>query len=117
MNTDNYSVKWIKNKHKFIRYNEDGYEMLHLTKKFGFTDFSKKVDETNCLLTCNLMWTDPDGQRTKVSHSNKSKFIGRELIIYNDDNSIAYDDWVYMDVTKTYDNLYDINGNLLKFGG
>ena len=117
MNTDKYVVNWIKPKHKFVKYYEDGNELLHLTRKFGYTDFSDEVDEVNCFLTCDLMWVDKKGEKHKVNYSRRAKFVGRELIIYNTDDTIKFDEWVYIDISKPMHNIYDINGNELIIGG
>ena len=58
MTSEVYSVTWIKPKHRFVKYNEYGHELLHLSKRFGFTDFSKDVDEINCNLSCELFYVD-----------------------------------------------------------
>ena len=117
MNTNSYSVRWIKSPHKFIKYNDEFYEILHLTKKFGYTDFSNEVDRINCYLTCDVMYVDEKGIKHIVSYKHRAKFAGRELIIYNNDGSVKFDEWVYIDVSKPMHNIFDINGNELTFGG
>lgn len=117
MNIDKYSVNWIKQKHMFIKYNEDGNEMLHLIKKFGYTDFSNEIDISNCNLSCDLMWIDKSGEKHKVNYSRRAKFVGRELIIYDKGDSIKFDEWVYIDVSKPMHNIFDINGYELIIGG
>ena len=117
MTSNVYTVNWIKPKHRFITYNEYGQELLHLSSRFGFTDFSKDIDEVNCLLSCDVMYVDKDGKNHRVPRNKRIKFVGRELVIYNDDNSIMFDEWVYIDVSKPNHIIYDINGNELKIGG
>lgn len=117
MTSNVYTVEWINAKHRFITYSEYGKELLHLTQRFGFTGFSKIVDEANCLLSCDIMYVDKDGKHRRTPRSKRTKYIGRELIIYNDDNSIRFDEWVYIDVSTPVHTMYDINGNEIKIGG
>lgn len=117
MNSESYSVAWIRPKHQFVKYIDDNYELLHLTKYFGFTDFSKEVDEVNCELTCDIFYFDKNGIRHIIPRKNRAKYVGRELIIYNADDSIKFDEWVYIDVSKPFHNIFDINGYELTIGG
>lgn len=117
MTSDVYSVTWIKPKHRFIKYNEYGQELLHLSKRFGFTDFSKDVDEINCNLSCELFYVDKQGNRHHMPRSKRTKYVGRELIIYDKENDIIFDEWVYIDVSKPIHNIYDIHGNEIVIGG
>ena len=116
-NTKEYTVRWIKPKHKFVVYYDELSEQLHLSKQFGFTDFSKEIDETNCDLTCDVYYVDEKGNRHIKSYKHRSKYCGRELIIYNDDDTIKFDEWIYIDTSKPNHNIYDINGYELTFGG
>ena len=117
MNTNNYTVKWINMPHTFTKYTDEGYEQLHLTKKFGFTDFSREIDRCNCFLTCDVIYVDKDGNKRLMSYKHRTKYAGRELVIFNDDGSVKFDEWVYIDVSKPAHNIFDINGNELTFGG
>lgn len=118
MTSREYRVNWLDAKHKFTKYlDDDGYELLHLTQKFGYSSYSNEIDKTNCLLTCDVMYTDKDGKKRILSNKNKVKFNGRELTLYNDDGTIKYNGWVYMDVTKPIHKLFDIDGNELLIGG
>lgn len=117
MNTNSYSVRWIKPHHKLIRYDDEGNEQLHLTKKFGFTNFSDEIDRCNCLLTCDVIYVDKDGNKRLMGYKHRSKYVGRELVIFDDGGSVKFDEWVYIDVSKPMHNIFDINGNELTFGG
>ena len=117
MNTKEYSVRWIKENHKFIAYYENNNELLHLTKKFGYTSFSDEVDHANCFLTCDLIYVDEHGTKHIVNYKHRAKFTGRELVIFDNEGNIKFDEWVYIDVSKPMHNMYDINGYELKIGG
>ena len=117
MNTNSYSVRWINKPHKFIKYIDEGNEQLHLSRKFGFTSFSDEIDQCNCLLTCDVIYIDKEGNKRLISYKHRSRYVGRELVIFSDDGSINFDEWVYIDVSKPAHNIFDINGNELTFGG
>lgn len=112
-----YVVNWLSSKHKFVMYYDNGHEQLHQTRLFGFTNFSNDVDKINCELTCDLFYTNEDGSITSVPRKMRPKFCGRELVVYNDDDTIKFDEWVYIDVSKPMHKMYDINGYELKIGG
>ncbi len=112
-----YVVNWINSNHKFVTYYDDGYEQLHQSQSFGFTEFSNDIDKINCELTCDLFYTNENGSITNIPRKMRPKFCGRELIIYNEDGTIKFDEWVYIDTNKHNHNIYDINGYELTFGG
>lgn len=117
MNTKEYSVRWIKENHKFIAYYENNNELLHLTKEFGFTNFSNDIDRVNCLLTTDVMYVDKEGRQRNISYKNRSKYCGRELVIFDNEGNVKFDEWVYIDVSKPMHNMFDINGYELTIGG
>lgn len=97
--------------HKFIAYSDEGDSLLHYSSKFGYTQFSQEVD--GYIISNSASVIDANGKVNKRKHFFKIE--GRELIVYNDDGSVIYDEWVYIDRSKIVPVLIDINGYELYF--
>lgn len=99
-----------KKPHKFIAYSEEGDNLLHYSNKFGYTSFSQEVDQY--IISNGTAVMDING---KIKKRHFFKIEGRELIVYNEDGSIKFDEWVYVDRSKIVPVLIDINGYELYF--
>lgn len=98
-------------KHKFIAYSMEGDQLLHYSSRFGYTDFSREIDTHVIANIAQVI----DLEGNVIKNKRPTKVEGRELIVYNDDGSIKFDEWVYVDRTRIVPVLFDIDGYELYF--
>lgn len=105
-----YTTKLISRPHKLVLYKcrYDGAEFLHYGHKFGYTDFSRQIDRFILEAGLDLIFINGDNDLVRVAKSKIPNIEGRELILYDNDGNVTFDEWVYHD--KKSHKWYDING-------
>ena len=105
-----YTTKLISRPHKLILYKckYDSSDFIHYGHKFGYTEFSRMIDQAILEAGLDLIFINSDNDLVRVAKRRIPSIEGRELILYDKDGNITFDEWVYHD-KKTH-KWYDING-------